>query len=621
MKQDSTRYATLTLVAILLGAAVIRAWGLDWGLPFPYHPDEGSILFHSLGFGTGDLNPHWFRWPSLMMYVMFGSYGALYVVGKLAGLYSAPAGLVRHYVSDLSWFWYMGRVLSAAAGVATVWVTYVFGRRSYGKAVGLTAAAVLAVMYLHVRDSHYATPDVFSTLLATLSLLAALTAVSRGRAGRLILSALLAGLAASAKYPAGIAAVGTLVGLVILWRRGRVGVVQTLVILLAVPVGFLIGTPYALFAREEFTRDVIRQFTMVSTSGVAQEPTSFAAGLGEIALRTFGRGVGWPVTILAILGAALPMSLWGGALRRRSMGKHDSPTLAGASGGRAIAIWYTVAVLIFTSLLTVKRATYLTPALPMIAVLAAVGLRAVFARMTTRPYRALAATALVVAAGAYPSVRFVSALGTPDTRTRALEWIAQEVAPGTRVAVEDYGPVLNPTVRQLETELALGSTAVGSWEGPKRDLNRIRMSVGAERRPQHEVYRIGWGTEAFKLPNTLEPSRLASAVDSLGIEYLVLSSKAAPWRPMMGAAAPRNPAGQEFLDWLGEYCVPVTIFADETAMPAIDRGRGRSFHNPAIHVYRVVRRAAEPAGESAGNPAVDTANDSAIDAATPAEEL
>ena len=348
----------------LIGAAVIRLWGLDWGLPFPYHPDEGSILFHSLGFGTGDLNPHWFRWPSLMMYVMFGFYGALFVVGKLAGLYSAPADLVRHYVSDLSWFWYLGRVLSAVAGVATVWATYVFGRRSYGKTVGLTAAAILAVMYLHVRDSHYATPDVVSTLLATLSLLAALTAVSRGRAGRLILSALLAGLAASAKYPAGIAAVGTLVGLVLLWRRGRVSVVQVLAILLAVPVGFLIGTPYALLARDEFVRDVVRQFTMVSTSGVAQEPTSFVAGLGEIVLKTLGRGVSWPVVVLAVLGAALPISLWSGALRRRAKGRNGRPTLTSAAAGRAIAVFYTAAVVIFMSLLTVKRATYLTPALP-----------------------------------------------------------------------------------------------------------------------------------------------------------------------------------------------------------------------------------------------------------------
>ncbi len=590
MKRESTRGATLALIAILLGAAVIRLWGLDWGLPFPYHPDEGSILFHSLGFGTGDLNPHWFRWPSLVMYVMFGFYGALYVVGKLAGLYGAPADLVRHYVSDLSWFWLMGRALSAAAGVATVWVTYLFGRRSYGKSVGLTAAAILAVTYLHVRDSHYATPDVVSTLLATLSLLAALTAVSRGRAGRLILSALLAGLAASAKYPAGIAAVGTLVGLGLLWRRGRVSVIQSVVIILAVPAGFLIGTPYALLSRDEFLRDVVRQFTMVSTSGVAQEPTSFVAGLREIVVRTFGHGVGWPVTILAIVGAALPLRLWRGALKRQSGGRQDRATISGAAAGRALALWYTAAVIVLMSLLTVKRATYLTPALPMVAFLAALGIRGVFERLTTRPYRALVATVLVVAAAAYPSVRFVAALGAADTRTQALEWVSREIAPGARIAVEDYGPVLNPTVAQLEVELELGSTAVGSWQGPKRELNRVRMDIGARRQPQHTVYRIDWGVETHMLPSTLEVERLETAIDSFGIEYVILSSKAAPWRPMVGAAPPRNPGGGEFVDWLVEHCVPVAVFADETGMPEIDRGRGRSFHNPAIHVYRVVRR-------------------------------
>ena len=89
----SRRAEILILLAILAVATCVRLWGIDWGLPHPYHPDEGSVLFHSLGFGTGDLNPHWFRWPSLSMYEMFGVYGVYFVIGKLSGLFAAPADL------------------------------------------------------------------------------------------------------------------------------------------------------------------------------------------------------------------------------------------------------------------------------------------------------------------------------------------------------------------------------------------------------------------------------------------------------------------------------------------------------------------------------------------------
>jgi hypothetical protein len=60
------------LVAILAGAAAIRLVGIQYGLPFGnlLNPDEESIvprawkLVHG---GGGD--PHWFDYPTLLMYV------------------------------------------------------------------------------------------------------------------------------------------------------------------------------------------------------------------------------------------------------------------------------------------------------------------------------------------------------------------------------------------------------------------------------------------------------------------------------------------------------------------------------------------------------------------------
>ena len=587
-----SRRTEAVLIAVIVAlAAWIRFWGIGWGLPYPYHPDEGSILFHALAFGTGDLNPHWFRWPSLLMYFMFGMYGAYYLVGRAVGMFGAPVDLVRAYLADLTPFWLMGRAVSALAGVATVWVTYLFGRRAFGSAVGVSAALFLAVMFLHVRDSHYATPDVVTTFLVALSLLLALRAGASGRARDLVASGLLAGLAASAKYPGVLALVGTVTAFALLVRQGRIRFWTLPAAGLASLFGFVAGTPYCLLSRSEFVRDVARQFSMVSQTGTAQEASSYWEGLREIFVATLGRGVGYPIVALAVVGA-----LGGTAfvVGRGARFERGSPAASQhAASGRAIAVAYAASVLLVMSLLTVKRSTYLTPALPAVAILAAVGVRRVVkAAARVAPAGGGAFTVVLVSlaalATAVPAIRYDRALAEPDTRTRAKEWIEANLEPGTRIAVETYCPVLNPTIGELRAIADRASTAVDSWQGPKKQLYELRIDAGAERHPQFEVYGIGWGDSPYALPDASEaPAALADAVDSLSIEYVVLSSKAQSARPMTGAQDPPRAAPAAFQRWLSRNATLAASFAREPGMTVIDRGPGRSFHDPVIEVYRI----------------------------------
>jgi len=589
------------LLAILIVAVWIRVWGIRWGLPHPYHPDEGTILFHAMGFGTGDLNPHWFRWPSLLMYVMFGVYGVYYVAGKIAGTFGAPVDLLRHYLTDPTPFWLMGRALSAAAGTVTVWVTYRIGRRALGPAAGLAAAALLAVMFLHVRDSHYATPDVGTTLLASLSLLFALRAYGKAAVRDVVLSGLFAGLAASAKYPGGLAGVAVLVAVALLVRERRIGGAAVVTAVVAGAAGFLFGTPYAIVSRAEFLRDISTQVTMVSQTGVAQAPTSFWAGLREVAVESLGRGVGYPVIALAVLGA-----LWPFARLRRGARTADAARKIGAA--------YVLAFVVVMILLTVKRSTYLTPALPGVALLAAGGLSGLARISAPRRSRAwhpawVALAAAVVFLSGWPAVRFCTALAAPDTRTEAKAWVESHVEPGSRIAVETYGPPLNMTSAQLEALLGHDTTSVSSWEESQRLLNEIRLEVLGGRLPQYEIYGIGWGEGPFELPAAFEmPEDLTVLVDSLEIRHVVLSSKAAPTRAMPGAADPRVPIDDLFYRSLASRGSCVARFASATPMRVIDRGPGRSFHSPVIEIYELPGEAAEAgaagvegAGEEAEN--------------------
>jgi hypothetical protein len=321
---------------------------------------------------------------------------------------------------------------------------------------------------------------------------------------------------------------------------------------------------------------------MVSSSGPAVTD-SFVQGLREIFFRTLGRGVGYPVLALALVGCLVPSRLWSGLERRSGSRVKDA-----ASGARAVLVVYVVAVLVVMSLLTVKRSTYLTPALPAIAVLAAAGLEAIFVSWK-RPGKLAAATAaalLVVVLTGLPSVGFDRALKAVDTRTQAKQWVEENIVPGTVIALETYGPVLYPTNEQLSTLAAGSSTAVGSWEGPKRKLAELRLAVGQERSPQYELHAVDWWDEPFRLPDPWdEPEALLAELDARDVSYLILTSKAQQFRPMEGAEPPAIEAEWSFLEMLAERADLVIRFTDETDMPLIDRGPGRSFHNPVVEVY------------------------------------
>src|SRR5882672_9929654 len=140
---DSTRWGGrgMALGAILAGAATIRLVGIQYGLPFGnlLNPDEQSIVpraWRLVHGGGGD--PHWFDYPTLLMYVN----------APFQAWQDEPSYLTARIV---------GVVLALAAIAAAWWL----GRRAYGTpAAGVVAAAVVAVCTIHVAYSRAAVTDV-----------------------------------------------------------------------------------------------------------------------------------------------------------------------------------------------------------------------------------------------------------------------------------------------------------------------------------------------------------------------------------------------------------------------------------------------------------------------------
>ena len=185
------------MVAVTVLALGLRLVGIAFG---PYHPDEHLIINHSLAFGAGDLNPHLFYFPTFFMYLLFGVYGIFYLLGLAAGKFHGQDDLIALYLVSPQVFYVLGRVVSASFGAATVILTYRLGKACKNSRTGAAAALLLAVNFLHVRDSHFATMDVALTFFMTLSLWFLMSYLNEKKQGAYRWAAFTAGMAAAVKY-------------------------------------------------------------------------------------------------------------------------------------------------------------------------------------------------------------------------------------------------------------------------------------------------------------------------------------------------------------------------------------------------------------------------------------
>ena len=147
----------LVLLGLTLAGLLLRLWGVRFGLPYSYHIDEHFYYPFAWAMGQGQLNlPDQSHGPSL------------YLVLLLIGQQIAHALLFSHLstaefgalIDSDPWpYMLSARIVSVLAGALTIPVVYWLGKRYRDSTVGLIAAALMAVLFIHVRDSHFGVPD------------------------------------------------------------------------------------------------------------------------------------------------------------------------------------------------------------------------------------------------------------------------------------------------------------------------------------------------------------------------------------------------------------------------------------------------------------------------------
>ena len=404
--------------SLLLLAAGLRLWSIDFGLDIErVRPDEEFVVGKAQQMlATGDLNPHFFHYPSLLMYV-----DAAFL--RVAGDSLEPR--------------LAGRLVTVTCGVGTVLLLGVLGARLFSPTVGLLAGLFLAVAYQHVRESHFATTNVPFLFFVTASVTAAAEARLHSRLSFFRLSALLAGLAASVKYPGVLALAPALfLGMTLprlsLRERTRemaFGAFLFLAVFAVTSPFVLIDAEGARQSLEELFRETWGDRTLSSWD--AFYPLTFS----------LFHGLGLPLLALGMIGLGAGLRKWSGLL---------------------VLLWFATFYAVAT-LTPTQFARYSLPAVAPLCLAAAFFVESLPARKWVK--HLLVTTAILPPL--LDSIAFDRVLGREDTRSLATSWIAENLPPGTPVMEsEGYGaPPIPAGYPVRDVGFRLGAVREGERKG------------------------------------------------------------------------------------------------------------------------------------------------------------
>ncbi|HVL68464.1 MAG TPA: glycosyltransferase family 39 protein, partial [Vicinamibacterales bacterium] len=422
------RTPRLALALVLAAAAALRFSGLGHGLPHAVDAEESEIVGRALQMmKAGSLDPRFFDHGQLPIYLQLAVSIVRFLAGSMAGEWQslAQAGTQAFFV------W--GRALVAAFGVATVVLVFNAGMR-WGARHALLAAALMAVMPVHVLYSHLVVPDVLLTLLVTATLLLALAAGEKRTLAAFALAGAAAGLAASARYTGGLALVMPLLACLMSPPAGMARLAASGVVVAAAGAGFLAGAPYSLLDLPAF----LERFAQLC--GAARDAAAASGASALMPLRALQAQFAWPGASGPLMATAWPALVLVGV----GIGMAAVRAVRGPGQVRyAVALAFVVMHLALVLMRRTPDPRFLLPMMPMLALLTASAVISGVSLLRRYEFPRLARTAIVTALtililvpGAVSATRQVLRLTKQTTMDLAYSWLLENVRPEELVIVE-----------------------------------------------------------------------------------------------------------------------------------------------------------------------------------------
>ncbi len=431
-KYLSTR---LIVVVLMVLGFVLRVWGIKYGLPYLYHPDEPLLQNALTMVKTNDLNPHFFGYGSLFFYINAVVYWLYYHLGRMAGLFSSVTdipdiqmigmGVGRAFMPTQV---IAGRLVSVFLGTLCIPVTYWLGTRLSGRRVGLLAAVLVTISAPLVIHSQFITPNILTTLLVLLTLAVCVWSTPERPYLSSILIGLGFGLAVASKYNAALLVipVGVTYFLHYGWRMFKRP--DLYIIPAMAGLTFLAVTPYALLDFTRFWSDTVfhlEYYRVASHPGMEGNTVNFYLTylLNQEGLIVF-------LSIVPVIGYIRTRNRIG-----------------------LILASFAIPYILYISTLEIRNDRTILITLPILLIMAADVLDSAWQRILKsdslrfRQWALASLIAFVILSTAYLLYKTTDAnikKTMPDSREYARQWIETNIPDGNRIAVESYSPFIDP---------------------------------------------------------------------------------------------------------------------------------------------------------------------------------
>ena len=552
----------LLAVALVVAAGVaLRLWRIGAGLPdfldeaipwktaFRMWVDERRV----------DLNPHFFNYPTLTIYLCLLLQKTAYALGHAFGFYPSAADFLMDYEMDPSPLVIAARTMGVAFDALTIAMVARIGERQRRWA-GVIAAALVALSPTMIATSRAIYTDTYMTAFALWALERMLAFRAEGRVSQLAAAAVLTGLAAGSKYPAVLLVIP--LAWVLIERSGWKGLLPWALACAAAAGVFLITSPYVVLDFQKFLADVgFERFHMSAGHLGSEGRRGFL-----FQLQTLTADIGWIglALLLVSLGATLA------APRRR---------------GDRVALWlFLLPVGLAISLARVEAGRYLVPVVPVAAALAAVAALDLARRFGARwPALATGFAALALVVPVVPGGMAAGTRGSDDTQAQARRWCEANVADSMLILRESYTGSLYTRQRAANVQRSRGFRTAS----PERQ-NRLRARRALD---VAELPLIAAGETSMLLYHQDGRSQRVQVFEQPGdinqifydlrllhgVDYVMTSGAA---RGRFEADSVRYRAQKQFYRFLDDFADHVASFH-----------AGHGVNGPDVDIYRIGDRA------------------------------
>lgn len=489
--QDPSFHQQGPILCILVLAFLIRIVGIHFGLPDLYHADEPIVVNHALAYGTGDLNPHFFKIPPLVSYLLFVVYGLYFLAGALAGSFKTADDFLNLFLRDPSYFYLLARIIfGALIGTATVYLLYQLGRKFFSREHGLFSALFLAVCFLHVRDSHYVYVDIPLLFLLVLAFFPILRILGRCSQKDYLLFGIIFGIAVTTKYNGVFLICPFLVAHLI--RRRPINFTFTS-FFVSVFIFFILN-PFSVMNLKFFMKELLTQSQSEGFSGFLHH---FNYSLNE--------GMGAPLFYLSLVGI-----LFGFFSR---------------DPRRLVFLSFVGVYFIVLAFLSQPYDRYALPLIPLLCFFASDAFIKIGEKVKViQKWLLIFAIMFTI-----PSIAKIFASDylflQKDIRTQAREWIEQRIPANSKIAldIQFYAPRLKPNLKQiLEKKEEALIAPISNVQRKRLDLLAKHAKAKAEGRYELFFLADQPTNERFLFSKPAVPYELTN-LKKLGIHYVVLT--------------------------------------------------------------------------------------------------